>query len=236
VLSICFNTLSRRRAVSSGLNWSGSVMDESTTTSLRNTGLPMVRELEELYLTLKDLKESHAGLTLWSQTYYSDGQTPADPDMQIIAGSLFRDGITQFVGCFDGDTNAFPLIVETVYPDVPEIAPTFKWLRGLRRSYTAHRFGSARQCVVGLIVNPEGDYNGHGMVLIKYNGPDKSAHPQLLHLIAGAIRHVETRIEPLRQEFAAKAREIPNPQDLPSYGLESQAPETFHKSRGEIRK
>src|SRR5947209_17350792 len=94
---------------------------------MRDTGLPIAYELSEMYLTEMDLTNSLASLTLWSKMVRSDDE-PADT--RTIAGSLFRDGITQLVGCFDSK-NAFPLVVETVFPDAQGIAKYFRWLRVL---------------------------------------------------------------------------------------------------------
>ena len=86
----------------------------------RDTGLPIARELAEMLLTQIDISNSLASLTLWSKQYESRGD-PEPEDTKTIVDSLFRDGITQFVGCFDSK-NAFPLVVETVFPSLEGIA------------------------------------------------------------------------------------------------------------------
>src|SRR5947209_898910 len=144
-----------------------------TETHLRQTGLPIARELAEMILTEMDIANSLSSLKLWSKLYTSD---ELSADKKTIQGSVFRDGITQFVGCFDSK-NAVPLVVETVFPAVQAIGPYFRWLRALRNSYTAHRHGAARQCVVGALIDPRtGAYLGHGQLCAVYTGPSPEGH------------------------------------------------------------
>lgn len=209
---------------------------ETEQTVMRETGLPIARELAEMLLTHMDLTNSLASLTLWSKSYTSNEE--ATSDKKTIEGSLFRDGITQFVGCFDSK-NAVPLVVEAVFPNVDRIAPYFRWLRALRNSYTAHRHGSARQCIVGVLINPvSGEYLGGGHMFAVYAGPSPEGHANLLSLVAMAIRYVETAISSLWQEFDAAARVIP-PDDLlklPLAAVQAQGPADMGKSRGDIRR
>lgn len=203
---------------------------------MRDTKLPITRELAEMLLIRNDLSNSIASLTLWSKSYTSDEKDTADK--KTIEGSLFRDGITQFVGCFDSK-NAIPLMVETVFPGVDGIAPYFRWLRALRNSYTAHRHGAARQCVVGAIVDPiSGEYRGQGEMFAVYAGPSREGHANLLALVAMALRHVEAEILSLRQQFDAAAQAI-GPEallKLPVAAVQPQAPADMGKSRGDIRR
>jgi hypothetical protein len=202
----------------------------------RETGLPVARELAEMLLTQSDLANSLASLKLWVEGYAPKG----DPDQRTTAirGSLFRDAITQFVGCFDSK-NAFPLIVETVFPEVEGIGPYFRWLRDLRNSYTAHRHGSARQCVIGALVDPvSGAYLGRGQLFTIYAGPGEEGHAPLISLIEMAIRFVDTRIAALTEQFDREAGAIA-PADLlklPPAGVQPQGPQSMSKSRGDVRK
>ncbi len=64
-----------------------------------DTGLPVALELAEMKLTKRDLENSLASFTVWVERYHpGGGQNESE---RAINGSLFRDGITQFVGCFD---------------------------------------------------------------------------------------------------------------------------------------
>jgi hypothetical protein len=201
-----------------------------------DTGLPVARELAEMELINNDLNLSLSSLTIWVERYQPAGQK--DEKERAIDGSLFRDGITQFVGCFDRN-NAYPLVVETVYPNVGGIGPYFRWLRNLRNSYTAHRHGAARQCSIGALVRPgAGQFLGHTKLIVIYAGPSQEEHASLLAIIKMAISYVESRIAHLQQEFMAQASALP-PEELlklPPAPVQPQAPDQIGKSRGEVRK
>lgn len=203
---------------------------------LRDTGLPVAVEIAEWMLTRNDLSNSLASLTLWSKVY-GPVNDPNQPDAQTIAGSLFRDAITQFVGCFD-EKNAFPLVVETVYPSVEGIAEAFRFLRSLRNSYTSHRHGAARQCVVGIAVHPiTGEYGGNGHLMTVYHGPAAETHDNLLGIVGMAVRFVDARIADLQHQLDAEARAMTPAQRLkmPSAVLQA-GPAELRKSRGDLRR
>lgn len=202
----------------------------------RDTKLPIARELAEMLLTQIDINNSLASLTLWSKLYNSSTSSE-DEETKTILGSLFRDGITQFVACFDRDTNAFPLLVETVFPAVEGIATYFRWLRALRNSYAAHRHGAARQCAVGVAVDSvTGEFLGTSRLFASYRGPNQAGHADLLSLIGMAARYVAARVGVLAGQFEAEARAL-SPEtllNLPLSTVEPQAPTDMRKSRGEI--
>ena len=162
------------------------------------------------YLLQPDLAVSYASCS-FGQNLPDD---ITDRDTVTIRGSLFRDGITHFVGCFD-KKNAFPLVVETVFPNFDGIDVYFRWLRGLRNSYTAHRHGAARQCAVGSMVHPEtGEYLGHGHLFTVYAGPHRDGHGPLLSLINVARNYVEAEVKRLVAEFEAAAKALSPDQRL----------------------
>lgn len=201
---------------------------------MRETGLPIARELSEMLLTQRDIANSLATLTAWSKSYCS---TSDAPDRVAIEDSLFRDGITQFVGCFDSK-NAFPLVVEDVYPSVEGIGPYFRWLRDLRNSYTAHRHGAARQCAVGVFLHPvSGEPIGTGEQFASYRGPSVEGHSDLLSIIGMASRYVASKVEALQKQFRAEAFAIPVETLLraPFAGIQAQAPTDMRKSRGDVQ-
>jgi len=183
-----------------------------------------------------DLNLSLSSLAIWVERYQPEGQK--DEKERAIDGSLFRDGITQFVGCFDRN-NAFPLVVETVYPHVNGIGPYFRWLRDLRNSYTAHRHGAARQCVIGAVVQPgTGNFLGHAKLVTVYVGPSQEGHTQLLAIIGMAIQYTEAKIKDLRQQFIKAAEALPKEEllRLPTAVVQAQEPAKMGKSRGDVRK
>ncbi|WLA53183.1 hypothetical protein [Bradyrhizobium diazoefficiens] len=201
-----------------------------------DTGLPVATELAEMLLTKNDLKNSLLSFSIWVERYAA-GQ--GDEKDRAINGSLFRDGVTQFVGCFDSK-NAYPLVVETVYPNTDGVAPYFRWLRDLRNSYTAHRHGSARQCNVAAVVQPEtGKFLGQSELFAVYTGPSADGHSQLLAVVAQALRYAETKIAELKQQFIAEASAIAPEKllALPRGGaVQPQGPASMAKSRGDVRK
>lgn len=202
---------------------------------LRDTQLESARELSELTLIRGDLANSLASLSLWTKSYQSEGE---DPNKIIIEDSLFRDGITQFVACFDCK-NAIPLVVEEIYPEADGIGVYFRWLRQLRNSYTAHRSGAARQCVVGIMIDPHsGAILGHGQIRANYRGPAAEGHADLLRVIRQAFRFVESRIEQTTICLLAEA-EAMSAEDrlkLPAARIQGQDPSQMGKSRGDVRK
>jgi hypothetical protein len=204
-----------------------------TSNQMRELGTPLSRDLAEMLLTQIDIQNSSASLMLWSQSYISEEQ---HPNKQVIEDSLFRDGITQFVGCFDSQ-NAVPLVVETVYPDAEGIDVYFRWLRGLRNSYTAHRHGAARQCVVGIFIDANGNHLGSGQLFAAYRGPSKDGHADLLKVVSQALRFTENKIAILRSELEVEAKALTAEQrlKLPTAKVQPPGPEDMRKSRGDVR-
>jgi hypothetical protein len=203
---------------------------------MRETGLAVERQLEEIILIRSDLQNCLATLTFWSNMQ-DDGES-GDQEKKRIAVGLFRDGITQFVNCFDSK-NAFPLVVEEVFPDKKGIAEYFRWLRALRNSYTAHRHGSGRQCIVGAMVDTlTGAYLGHGHFLTIYSGPQREGHKDLLEVVAMSLAFADKKVLALTAQFDAEAKLIPPAklQTLPRSAIHIQDPLNIGKSRGDIKR
>lgn len=212
-------------------------MNEPSPLLVCDTGLPVARELAETLLIQKDIANSLASLKIWVEEYSPDGEP--DDHTRAVRGSLFRDAIAQFVSCFDGPHNAFPLVVETVFPNVEGIGPYFRWLRDLRNSYTAHRHGAARQCIVGAVVDPaSGKYLGRNVGFAIYAGPSKEGHAGLLSIVSMALRYVEERIALLETQFDAEASAIASADllKLPPAVVQPQGPTSMGKSRGDVKK
>ncbi|MFK4498888.1 hypothetical protein ABIF86_003179 [Bradyrhizobium japonicum] len=204
---------------------------------MADTGLAVAEELAEMEITKFDLDCALVSLTLWTQGYRPEGSESEKE--RAVNGSLFRDGITQFVSCFDSK-NRFPLVVETVYPNATGVAPYFKWLRNLRNSYTAHRHGAARQCSIAAVVRPgTGAFLGHSKLFAAYVGPSQDGHAQLLAVVSLAIRYVEAQILRLQQQFIEEASAIPPEQLLMlprGAAVQPQGPAQIGMSRGDVRK
>lgn len=200
------------------------------------TGLPVARELAEMLLIKHDLSASLSGIKIWDRLRKMEAEDTEDN--KSIRNSLLRDGITQFVNCFDGK-NFSPLVVETIYQSWEGIGPYFRWLRGLRNSYTAHRHGSARQCVVGALVDPvTGGFIGPAHFLTLWSGPSPDGLAQLLSVIERAVAYADLQIQILGLRFTEEASSIA-PEDLlklPAACVQIQDPTAIGKSRGDIRK
>lgn len=209
-------------------------MSENPLVATRDLGSPLSRDLAEMVLTLIDLKNSLASLTHWSNSFTSDQDYP---DKNAIEGSLFRDGITQLVACFDSN-NAVPLVVEEVFPGAEGIDDYFRWLRGLRVSYTAHRHGSARQCVVGAAIDPQGNFLGISELFAIYSGPNRQGHADLLRVVSQSIRYTESKIAAMRSELEREAKMLSPEQllKLPTARVQPPGPAEMRKSRGDVKK
>ena len=201
----------------------------------RDTGLPVARELSEMMLTQIDLNNSLKSLAMWVELHQNTKDE--DEGRAAMRNSLFRDGITQFVGCFDGGTNPFPLVVETVFPNIHGIAPYFRWLRQIRNAYTAHRYGAARQCIFGAIVKPEtGEFLGITYIVAIYQGPSEEGHLHLLSLVTIALDYVNRRISDLTVQFIVEAKAL-GPDvllSLPYAQLRTLEPTEMNLSRGDV--
>ncbi|RYZ14151.1 MAG: hypothetical protein EON61_04695 [Alphaproteobacteria bacterium] len=191
-------------------------------------------QLTEYLLIHADLTRSLASLTLWAKKYST---RDVDAESSTIVASLFRDGITQFVSCFDGPSNSVPLVVEEVYPNTEGIAPYFVWLRALRNRFTAHRFGAARQCVVGVVIHPE---NGELIALTpsyaRYSGPSPEGHADLLGIVQMALQFAAKKVEDITAAHVAELNALSAEQRLalPRAEMIVPGPSDMKVSRGDI--
>jgi hypothetical protein len=72
---------------------------------------PLATEVAEYSLLLGDLELSIKTIKLWHEKYAENQKSQEET---TIACSLFRDGIVQFIGCFD-KTAKFALKADDVY-------------------------------------------------------------------------------------------------------------------------
>jgi hypothetical protein len=210
-------------------------MDQSVPKLMRDTGLPVAREFAEMLLIRADINNCLIALRVWSEEY-SSAIKAEDERAHAIGVSLFRDVVTQFVACFDGDTNIHPLVVEEVYPDFEGIAVTFRRLRDLRRGYTAHRYSAARQGVVGIYVDPiTGQYLAYGALLASYVGEGEQVHARLISIVEQALAFVQARVIELAAKFEQEVNAIPPLERLKlPLAQVNPGPEALKKSRGDI--
>jgi hypothetical protein len=102
--------------------------------ALRALNTPLASQYAENLVLQRDMHDSLAAMELWERRFAS----AQDPEDELIAGSLFRDAITQFVGCFD-KTAQFPLSPDEVYGHDPHGLASFQWFKDMRDAYTGHK-------------------------------------------------------------------------------------------------
>jgi hypothetical protein len=162
---------------------------------LRALETPLAQELAEMLLLQVDMKHSLSAMTLWKEKYASSN----DEEARIIATSLFRDAITQFVGCFD-TTAKFRLSAEEIYGHDPNGLSSFQWFKDVRDAYTSHKFGAFRQCVVGVALKAATEEVGIGQLQAIYRGQNKEDGDQLIGFVQTASNVLDAKVEQLRQQ------------------------------------
>lgn len=129
--------------------------------------------LAELYLHQQDIARSIKAIELWSLEFSG----LAKEDAVAIKSSLFRDAVLQFVGCFDPTDKQHRLDATVIYRDYGKADEYFRWLKDVRDSYGAHRFGPLRQAVVGGARLPNGKH-ALGVSCSVYDGPELAERPR----------------------------------------------------------
>lgn len=119
-------------------------------------------------------------------------------DERLIAASLFRDCVYQFVACFDKSAPLF-LSPEEIYGHTNGGTTCFRWLRDMRDGYCAHKFGAQRQCQIGVVASNDG-FKSQGFFKSTFIGPNREDYPQLIGFFLLSLNHVQQRLEILRQE------------------------------------
>jgi hypothetical protein len=195
---------------------------------LREVGSPTAIELGETLILLQDTRQSFAAMKLWFRKYVPEGDTEPAGEDELIADALFRDAIVQFVGNFDRSAK-HPLVAEVVFNTIEGGAEYIGWLTDIRDSYAAHKFGTLRQCVVGVIVDTKGVLLGDGHLSLR-GYPFGKEEEQLLGAISVVGRHLEAKVKDLRAKLLAEARAMP-PEEL--LGLPNAR--TYAAASGEIR-
>src|SRR5689334_22406386 len=105
------------------------------TASLKALDSALAKEYAENLILQQDIQNSLEAMRIWHEKYAS----ATEPESRIIAQSLFRDAIVQFVGCFD-KTSHYPLSVEAIYRHDPNGMASFQWFKDVRDAYAGHKF------------------------------------------------------------------------------------------------
>ena len=137
----------------------------------------------------------------------NDADAPRD-DL-IVASSLFRNAIVSFVACFDKSVTP-RLDVDSVYSEAEGGIEYFKWLKDLRDSWVAHRFGAHRQSYVGPMVDDNtGKYIGIGNMVQMYAAPKTDGADQLVSFMKAAEHAAKVIAKPLHGELDKYMQEMP---------------------------
>lgn len=186
-------------------------------------------ELSEALLLLHETRQCLAAMKLWFNKYaVEDGIQPSS-DEQILSDALLRDTIIQFVGNFDRTTK-HALDENEVFADVEGGVDYISWLRDIRDSYAAHKFGVLRQCVAGVIVDEMGALKGPGHLMMHGSPVSKNQEGQMLSCINIVRQHLEAKVTDLEGKLLAKA-ECYSPQEL----LGLQSAKTYAPNSDELR-
>lgn len=167
-------------------------------TPIKALNSALAKEYAEALLVQHDMRLSLEAMKLWAEKYASvDGD-----EARIIGGSLFRDAIIQFVGCFDKGAQ-FHLSAEDIYGLYDRGLESFQWFKDTRDAYAAHRFGAQRQCVIGVVIDSATGGRSLTQHMAVYRGQTKQDGAQLVGFMRTAEKHLNSLIE----AFAAKVIE-----------------------------
>jgi hypothetical protein len=162
---------------------------------------PAAKEYAENILLVMDMRESIAAMECWERRFAES----TDPEDALIALSLFRDAIVQFVGCFD-KTAKFPLDAKTIYGDSEGGVESLQWFKDIRDAYAAHKFGAQRQCSVG-VVSHDGQRDV-GQIWARYRGQTKAEGPMLRGFMQKAADYLVAHMQELGKKVQEEIRQM----------------------------
>ena len=175
---------------------------ETAVGNLKALDTPLAKRYAENLLLQRDMTDCLTTMQLWESRIAA----AENADDRIIAGCLFRDAITQFVGCFD-KTAEFPLSADEIYGHDPEGLVSFKWFKDTRDAYTSHKFGAQRQCVVG-VARKDG-VTGLGYLIAKFRGQKRDDGPQLRGFMQTAAKFLDSRVDSLKADLMKEVEVMP---------------------------
>lgn len=169
--------------------------------TLKALETPLAKEYAENLLLQNDMQGALATMECWQRRFASS----SDREERLIAASLFRDAIIQFVGCFD-KTAQFPLSADEIYGGDPDELSAFQWFKDTRDAYAGHKFGAQRQCVVGVVLK-EGQ-RGVGRLMAIYRGQHKSDGDVMRGFMQTAANHLDTRVDELGKKLEKEVTKL----------------------------
>lgn len=174
--------------------------------SLKKLDIPKARELAETMLFLEDARHSFQALNLWFSRYTGDKRRSDDD--QIISDSLVRDAIIQIIGCFDKSAEHH-LDPNEVFSAIEGGVEYFNWLKGIRDAYAAHKFGSLRQCIVGVFLDPESKPMGVGEIGMRQDPFGIGDKTDLLRFIGVVGKFLQKKVQDLHEQILQDAKKMP---------------------------
>lgn len=150
---------------------------------------PEALELAEYILIAGDLDASLIGI----RAVRTSIGAIASKEALAICEAIFRDAIVQFVGCFDIPKQPC-LSSEAVFGANATTAESFRFMKDLRDTYAAHRFGPQRQCFI--IVREREDGSGHevGNYRVSFSMPHDDVLPEYERMVRIAQRAIQKKI------------------------------------------
>ena len=175
--------------------------------TLRSLESNTADELSELLLLLEDIRRCFLTMKHWFENSAPELDGSGAAVENCIADALLRDSVVQFVGAFDRTAN-YSLDAEIVFDGIEGGVAYILWLKDIRDSYAAHRFGTLRQCVAGVFVDDQGTATGVGH-LAQFGYPiDGSQKEQLLQCISVVGRFLEGKVVELQERLLSEAEEL----------------------------
>lgn len=175
---------------------------------MRELGKPGAKELAEYILLQYDIKAAFSMMSLYFDKYAGRKDLPEEEQYLVLG--IFRDAIVNFIACFDPikGTKGVHLDKDEVYGQANGGLEYFTWLKDIRDSYAAHRFGPYRQCVVGVIPGPDGKVLGTGHLKMIYSGPIIEGKGDMLSFISVAGKYVDAKIRELGELVLKEANQL----------------------------
>lgn len=205
------------------------------TKTLRAINSPTANEVGETLLLLNDTRKCFQAMKLWFRKYAPVTGEQLTAENDLIADALFRDSIVQFVANFDRTAN-YPLDEKRVFKQIDGGVEYFRWLKDIRDSYAAHKFGTLRQCVPGVVFDANGEALAIGHISQQGYPFGKEEEDQILRCMSVVGRYLEAKVENLQAKLLeeAKAMQLDEILRLPNAQTYATASDEIRMSRQKL--
>ena len=187
----------------------------------------------EWCLLVNDLQHSLQAAKLWKEASNEKNKNVNNDTLS----SCFRDAVISFIACFD---TAAPvrLSPDEIYHELSGGMEYYRWLSTLRNTWIAHRHGTSRQAVAGIVVDETtGDYLGIGHLIQSYQCPKRESADDLIKFISMAIIHAESKKKEMELKVVEQAKSMKPSQRLRLSVATTKVPnsKTLHIGRKKFR-